>query len=142
MHHAMHGSTAFDAHVYGSGLPEEWAMLMMELWGTVLLGVPPPSVTNWFVIYTSWTNKTGHTRVADGRRGQNNHADHHTEHIKNYGIFSIAMDLLFETNAPPRDGSKHGYGDYTVDRSEETGLVTLSFTATDTHKGSTTVKAT
>ena len=56
-HHYLHDSTAFDAHIYGSGAPEEYHTLMVEV-VTSLLGGTPPSLA-FHTLYTSWTNKVG-----------------------------------------------------------------------------------
>lgn len=41
-HHYLHDTTAFDAHVYGAGAPEEWWSLMLELgWVAVVLSLLP-----------------------------------------------------------------------------------------------------
>ncbi len=38
-HHYLHDTTAFDAHLYGSGQAEEWACLMLELGAVLAFGV-------------------------------------------------------------------------------------------------------
>ena len=55
MHHYLHGSTAFDAHIYGSGMPEEWGILMMEIIGFYKFGIIPSSLSS-NVFIQSWYN--------------------------------------------------------------------------------------
>jgi len=45
----------------------------------------------------SWSNKLGHARKEEGAGGMNEHADHHKEHQKNYGICNPLFDMLFNT---------------------------------------------
>ena len=92
LHHYLHDSTAFDAHNYGSGLPEEWLLLMLELAVALYWRKLPPTLC-FHVLVISWTNKVGHTRGVDGSDGKNYHCDHHTYHNKNFGIFSCVLDL-------------------------------------------------
>ena len=133
MHHRLHSTTAFDAHVYGSGLPEEWALLLTEAAFALYLGAPPFTF-NAAVIEQSWWNKRAHswTRgdrdgAADG--GQNNHARHHTLHTKNFGIFNIGLDLAFGTAADGAD--VRAYRKWAIARLEtgkgRNALVTLRF---------------
>lgn len=71
-------------------------MLLLDSIPAMLWGVPPASLSGW-VLWNSWTNKVGHTRKADGSGGVNAHADHHTRHNKNYGIFYMNLDMVFGT---------------------------------------------
>lgn len=96
LHHYLHGSTSFDAHVYGNGMPEEWCYLWIEILGACLFGVPPATI-NPRVLYLSWTNKVGHTERTEDVGGCNFHADHHIRHSKNFGIFGGVMDMYFGT---------------------------------------------
>ena len=99
-HHYLNSSTAYDAHIYGSGLPEEWSTLILELIGALSFGYPPLSFNPW-IIYISWTNKVGHTRQAEPTIcGLNNHVDHHEYHDKNFGIYNPLLDIFFGTDAP------------------------------------------
>ena len=95
-HHYLHDANAFDAHIYGSGAPEEFHILWMELLVATVLQWTPPSLT-YYVLYISWTNKVGHTRKATERGGNNAHVDHHTYHSKNFGIYNAVMDMYFGT---------------------------------------------
>lgn len=82
-HHFLSDTSPFDAHIYGSGAPEEWHSLMIELIPSIILKIVPPSLT-YHVLKISWSNKVAHTRNQDGSNGQNQHADHHLFHVKNY----------------------------------------------------------
>ena len=31
LHHYLHGTLSFDAHIYGNGMPEEFFILLLEL---------------------------------------------------------------------------------------------------------------
>lgn len=127
MHHFLYDSTAFDAHIYGSGAPEEWFMLMLEVLGAVWGGICP--VTFGFnVMWISWTNKVGHTRKAEYSDGNNNHTDHHTYHSKNFGIFGISTDLYFATEA--RSGHRHELAGHVITKREEGDRIMLVFTPT------------
>ena len=56
LHHYLHGSTAFDAHIYGSGMPEEWGLLVIDTVMSVSCGMLPAAL-NQHILYHSWTNK-------------------------------------------------------------------------------------
>lgn len=99
-HHYLHDSTAFDAHIYGSGAPEEFFALLLEMLTPFTLGIAPPSL-GYHILMISWTNKTGHTRKEESSGGLNHHTDHHVLHNKNFGIYNSLMDLYFGTNATP-----------------------------------------
>lgn len=122
-HHYLHGTTAFDAHIYGSGAPEEWHTLMLELLPSLWWGINPASL-NHFVLYTSWTNKTGHTRKQKTTGGNNAHADHHTHHNKNFGIFYMTMDMVFGTCT---NNSSYQCAGWTMTKSERGGTITMAF---------------
>ena len=89
-HHFLHDSTAFDAHIYGSGAPEEFFSLWFEVYMACLLKWTPPSLA-WRVLFLSWTNKIGHTRKEDGRGGVNTHTDHHTAHRLDFKIMMCEL---------------------------------------------------
>jgi hypothetical protein len=112
-HHHLHDTNAFAAHLYGSGAPEEYVLLAIEVAGCVLLGVPPPTL-NYYVLQQSWSNKIGHTRKVDGSGGCNHHADHHTVHVRNFGIYNALVDMHFGTNHPSNDA--YEFGGYTITR--------------------------
>ena len=96
LHHYLHDCSPFDAHLYGSGLPEEWCLLVFEVAVAAGFGVLPPALS-FNVLANDWGNKVGHTRKADASDGANYHADHHTLHNKNFGIYGC---LLTCTLAP------------------------------------------
>eukprot|EP00939_MAST-03C_sp_MAST-3C-sp1_P002437 g2437.t1 len=96
LHHYLHGSTAFDAHVYGNGMPEEWCYLWIEIVASLYVGIPPPTL-NPHVLYLSWTNKVGHSENVEDDGGCNFHTDHHVRSSKNFGIFDALLDMYFET---------------------------------------------
>jgi hypothetical protein len=132
MHHFLYDATAFDAHFYGSGAPEEFCMLFVEVLGGVFGGILPLSLS-FHTLYLSWTNKTGHTRKAEAHGGNNNHCDHHTYHSKNFGIYNLTMDLLFGTNADT--GLPIEIGSYILTRAEEQGRITLELNPIPTRAG-------
>ena len=106
LHHYLHDCTPFDAHLYGSGLPEEWCLLAFEVAVAVGFGVLPPALS-FHVLANDWGNKVGHTRKVDSSDGANHHADHHTLHNKNFGIYNCLLDMYFGTNAPNSDRAEH-----------------------------------
>lgn len=82
-HHHLPDSCAFDGHMFGSGAPEEWLLLMTDLALTSCglmpgcLGLP--------ALCASWLNKWSfHTRSCDA--AANFHADHHLKHCVNFGL--------------------------------------------------------
>ena len=38
LHHYLHGTNAFDAHIYGNGMPEEFFFLVLELCMAIFAG--------------------------------------------------------------------------------------------------------
>lgn len=104
MHHYLHDSTAFDAHIYGSGMNEEFFWILAETLPCLL--APSfffPYFLNFDTLYSSWTNKSSHTRTADEKEygfcdEANFHADHHTLHRANFGSSQgILLDVYFGT---------------------------------------------
>ena len=105
-HHYLHDSTAFDAHIYGSGMNEEWFWIMAECLPPIASGgVLMPYFLNLETLYQSFINKGGHTRSSTSHEPTtmdydmgNFHADHHTCHNKNFGSATcIFMDKYFGT---------------------------------------------
>ena len=96
LHHYLHGTLAFDAHIYGNGMPEEFFFLVLELSMGVCLGVTPASL-NRLILQYSLDNKFGHTQWLKDDQGQNFHANHHLIHVKNYGIYNSLLDMYFNT---------------------------------------------
>eukprot|EP00421_Protoceratium_reticulatum_P006861 CAMPEP_0168363316 /NCGR_PEP_ID=MMETSP0228-20121227/3627_1 /TAXON_ID=133427 /ORGANISM="Protoceratium reticulatum, Strain CCCM 535 (=CCMP 1889)" /LENGTH=587 /DNA_ID=CAMNT_0008376037 /DNA_START=184 /DNA_END=1947 /DNA_ORIENTATION=+ len=108
MHHYLHDSTAFDAHIYGSGMNEEYFWICAEVLPCVLSkGLLFPYFFNLYTLYVSWTNKSGHTRddldrsvVPWGCDADNFHADHHTFHRANFGTaLNPMLDFYFGTQS-------------------------------------------
>ena len=96
LHHFLHGTLAFDAHIYGNGMPEEFFFMLLELTMGVNLGLMPATL-NKLIMQYSWDNKNGHTKKPEDTAGENFHADHHLVHTKNYGIYNSLMDMYFNT---------------------------------------------
>merc|ERR1711971_1499900 len=109
MHHYLHDTTAFDAHIYGSGMNEEFFWILAETLPCIVsAGCLFPYFFNVSILYVSWTNKSGHTRNADdacklplGCDEDNFHADHHTLHRANFGLSTNPLlDFYFGTHGP------------------------------------------
>ena len=101
LHHSpgnMSGITAFDASLYGCGMPEEFLVLATEV---VMLSVGlSPASLGWYVLNSQGLgNKHGHTIKEGEDRHDNFHTDHHLTHTKNYGFagFHCLLDLYFST---------------------------------------------
>jgi len=95
-HHRMHDTTAFDGHIYGagSGFPEEFFWIVIEVAMPLVLGVLPFTL-NPHTLYNSYCNKFGHTRHV---ASLNHHADHHTSHNANFGSeFNVLLDMCMGT---------------------------------------------
>ena len=118
MHHFLHDTTPWDAHIYGNGLNEEFLWIVAETAPCWLWGAPPYHL-NLRTLWSSFLNKDGHTRSSASsyewrqRRfgptadSENIHADHHTLHTKWFGLPSVPIyDWYFGTeNAAPRRAS-------------------------------------
>eukprot|EP00927_Polykrikos_kofoidii_P053904 TRINITY_DN48427_c0_g1_i1.p1 TRINITY_DN48427_c0_g1~~TRINITY_DN48427_c0_g1_i1.p1 ORF type:complete len:604 (-),score=72.55 TRINITY_DN48427_c0_g1_i1:122-1690(-) len=123
LHHYLHDTTAFDAHIYGSGMNEEFFWILVET--LPCLAFPSllfPYFLNGKSLYDSWQNKGGHSRNAHGVGNDtfgsfdadNFHADHHTYHRANFCLSSASfMDLYFGTAAPGFKG--YGGRDYRLE---------------------------
>jgi len=114
MHHYLHDSTSFDAHIYGSGLNEEYFWILAETLPCLLCPGLFPYFLNGTTLHSSWTNKGAHSRTADGvdlsTTGcfdeDNFHADHHTWHRANFGSStSPLIDFYFGTACPGLKGA-------------------------------------
>jgi hypothetical protein len=102
-HHYLHDSSPFDAHIYGTGAPEEWYSLLAELLPSFYFGCHPPSLS-FYALKTSLYHKIGHTRKENGNNQEVNHADHHTYHTRNYSwIISLEMFLGTAVNNSKMD---------------------------------------
>ena len=96
-HHYLPDATPFDAHMHGSGMPEEWFKLMTEISICLLTGLMPWSFT-LSAIRQSLGNKLGHTRIQGTHPILDNfHVNHHEKHFKNFGFAGFALDLLMGT---------------------------------------------
>jgi len=124
-HHTFRDSTAFDAHLYGSGMPEELVCIFVEAVGAAL-GVCPMSLGH-YGLTQSWANKLGHARKEDGAGGMNEHADHHKEHNKNYGICNPMLDMLLGTRC---DNKTAEYGCWRVQKTETDDVVRFDWSLT------------
>lgn len=122
-HHYLHDTTSFDAHIYGSGAPEEWLCLFVEIVFCLLFGILPVSLSSQ-ALMLSWSNKIGHTRKDITSGGVNHHADHHTYHRKNFGIYNAVIDMLFETNT---NNDTYGYGNYSITKTIKDSTVHFTF---------------
>jgi len=96
LHHYLHGTNAFDAHIYGNGMPEEFFFMLLEV-GMGLYARLTPASLNRFILQHSIDNKFGHTQKPEDKCGENFHADHHLLHVKNFGIYNCLMDMYFKT---------------------------------------------
>jgi len=97
LHHYLQGTLAFDAHIYGNGMPEEFFFLLLELVVGVQFGLAPATL-NRLVLQFSIDNKFGHTQKPEDTCGDNFHADHHLVHVKNFGIHNCLLDMYFDTS--------------------------------------------
>lgn len=114
MHHYLHDSTAFDAHIYGSGMNEEYFWILAEVIPCLLApNLFFPYFLNLETLYQSWTNKGAHTRSGDGIGAEtfgcfdedNYHADHHTLHRANFGSSTgVLLDFYFGTEGDGTQG--------------------------------------
>lgn len=115
MHHYLHDTTPFDAHVYGSGMNEEFFWILAEVLPVLLAPHTLfPYFLNWVTLYISWTNKGAHARSAEGVGADtlgcfdqdNFHADHHTLHRANFGASTcVVLDFYFGTQGLGTKGS-------------------------------------
>merc|ERR1711936_1089287 len=100
LHHYLHGTLAFDAHIYGNGMPEEFFFLLLELGLGIGYGLTPATL-NRLILQYSFDNKFGHTQKPEDTCGDNFHADHHLLHVKNYGIYNCLLDMYCGTSSQP-----------------------------------------
>jgi len=132
LHHYLQGTLAFDAHIYGNGMPEEFFFLLLELVVGVQFGLVPATL-NRLVLQFSIDNKFGHTQKPEDTCGDNFHADHHLVHVKNFGIHNCLLDMYFDTSLysksyliQPDSGEMVYRVDKRVDK--ENGEVSFKFT--------------
>lgn len=126
-HHYLHDCTAFDAHIFGSGAPEEWLILMCDILLALGLGVTPASLS-YHVLSVSWFDKWSlHSRTeGPALQEENFHADHHARHVHNYGFY-YPYELLMKT-ALPEFGNEVEWSGFKVRRHESERVVNLFFT--------------
>jgi len=105
MHHYLHDTTSFDAHIYGTGMNEEFFWILAESLPCLASGgLLFPYFLNWAVLRTSWQNKSSHTRTEGSHESYcdeaNFHADHHSHHRANFGLSgNPLLDFYFGTQA-------------------------------------------
>lgn len=112
MHHYLHDTTAFDAHIYGSGMNEEFFWILAETLPCLLApSLFFPYFLNLDTIHASLTNKPAHTRTKEDSGyhmdEDNFHADHHTLHRANYGsALGVLLDFYFGTMGTKTKGAR------------------------------------
>lgn len=126
-HHYLHDCTAFDAHIFGSGAPEEWLILMCDFALALCSGCPPASLS-YHVLQMSWFNKWNfHSRSDQPEfHFDNFHADHHTLHRTNFGM-TYPFELLMKT-IPQKLGNNVEWCGFLIKRLECDDNVCLHFT--------------
>ncbi|CAE8590723.1 unnamed protein product [Polarella glacialis] len=96
-HHRLHDTTAFDAHLFsGSGFPEEWFLVFVDIMFLQVLGVPPPALTYRMLKY-QLGNKETHQRKDKNHVGEQYHEDHHIIHRANFGFARPMLDMYLKT---------------------------------------------
>lgn len=122
-HHYLHGTNAFDAHIYGCGMPEEWCYLMIHLILSLVFGCPPVEL-NPCLMQFSYDSKIGHTHWENDTTGKNWHADHHIYHTKHFGIYGPCLDMLMDTCVK---NNENIYGGFKISKTIENRFVVLNF---------------
>eukprot|EP00927_Polykrikos_kofoidii_P078211 TRINITY_DN75056_c0_g1_i1.p1 TRINITY_DN75056_c0_g1~~TRINITY_DN75056_c0_g1_i1.p1 ORF type:complete len:435 (-),score=41.49 TRINITY_DN75056_c0_g1_i1:69-1280(-) len=106
MHHHLHDTTPWAAHVYGEGMNEHFFLLLLDVLPCLL--APSYARIPYFfsvhLLYISWINKPHHTRLKPGTPYEsyaNYHSNHHTLHTKNLALNRGALlDFYFGTQGP------------------------------------------
>merc|ERR1712149_135212 len=70
LHHFLHGTLSFDAHIYGNGMPEEYFFMLLEVGLGIGYGLTPATL-NRLVLQFSLDNKFGHTQKPTDEDGGN-----------------------------------------------------------------------
>jgi len=104
LHHFLQGTSPFEADIYGTGWPEGWGLLVVELIGSIFFNLGPTTLNSYNLI-AAWNNKLSHTK--SDHEDRNYHYYHHIYHTTNYGYFMI--DLLFGTECKQSE-----YGNFRV----------------------------
>jgi len=125
-HHYVHDTSPFDAHILGSGAPEEWLILMMDLL-VASAGLTPSCLTPG-VLKLSWMNKSeNHTRVEKDVKlhSDNFHADHHLIPTTNFGI-TYPYEMMMAT-CPGARAKQSEFRGFHVTRVDTDMDITLKF---------------
>lgn len=111
MHHQLHDTTPWDAHLYGNGMNEHYFLMVLDILPCMLAGsvFHVPYCFSGYLLYISWINKVHHTRLKLGTpydHLENFHADHHTLHTKNFSLMNGALlDFYFGTQGDTTSGT-------------------------------------
>eukprot|EP00405_Crypthecodinium_cohnii_P035593 CAMPEP_0206531168 /NCGR_PEP_ID=MMETSP0325_2-20121206/3609_1 /ASSEMBLY_ACC=CAM_ASM_000347 /TAXON_ID=2866 /ORGANISM="Crypthecodinium cohnii, Strain Seligo" /LENGTH=449 /DNA_ID=CAMNT_0054027369 /DNA_START=37 /DNA_END=1386 /DNA_ORIENTATION=+ len=127
-HHFLHESMSFDGHIFsGSGFPEDWFLLMMDILLVQGLGIPPPMLS-WHMLKFQWFNKKTHQRKeCDTVKGEQYHEDHHTFHRSNFGFGHLFFDMFFRTYKSDTQSADYGPANFFVADNKK-GSVVLRMT--------------
>ena len=122
-HHYLSDTTAFDAHIFGAGAPEEWLLIIVEVAMGYLCGMPP--CLSYWVLGVSWYNKWGfHSRNTKPEYHSDNfHADHHLKHSINFG-FNYPLEMVMNTTTD----RVHEFDGYRIKKVELEDIIRLQFT--------------
>merc|ERR1712088_1131629 len=58
LHHYLHGTLSFDAHIYGNGMPEEFFFLLLEMGLALAMASLLPPLIDW-CSSSAWTTSSG-----------------------------------------------------------------------------------
>lgn len=106
MHHHMHDSTPWAAHLYGAGMNETFFLMLLDILPCALFPTlfRVPYLFNFWLLHISWIDKPHHTRLKRGTPYEafaNYHSDHHILHTKNLALSCGALlDFYFGTQGP------------------------------------------
>ena len=51
LHHYLHGTLSFDAHIYGNGMPEEFFFMLLEVLAGTVYGITPATLNKLILQY-------------------------------------------------------------------------------------------